>query len=168
MNADYVVPGLVVLLLVCAAWKRLPAYDLFVRGAGEGIRTAVAVMPNLAAMLCAIELMNASGLMEAFCGVLSPVMTSLGLPGETAPLLLLRPLSGSASLAALEEILSNYGPDSRIGLFASTVMGSSETIFYTMCVYTSSCSKKDAGYALPCSLIGMACGIWMAALLIWR
>lgn len=108
-------PALMLALLIGAAWRRLPMYDLFVEGAKEGMRVAAGVLPNLAAMLCAISLMQASGLMEALCGLFAPLFAWLGLPKEVAPLVLLRPMSGSASLAMVERLMREYGADSRIG-----------------------------------------------------
>jgi len=157
-----IVPGLILVLLGAAAWKRLPAYDLFVRGAKKGLHTAVEVLPNLAAMLCAIRLMQASGLMAALCSLVAPVVECFGLPREVAPLILIRPMSGSASLAMLETLLAQYGADSRTGLIASTVMGSSETVFYTVCVYMSASEMKKTGYVIPCALLGALAGVWTA------
>jgi len=156
------VPGMILVLLCLGMWKRLPVYDLFVRGAGDGLRTALQLLPNLAAMLCAVELMQSSGLMDAACRLCAPLVNLLGLPSETAPLLLLRPISGSASLALTERLISTYGPDSRIGFTACIVMGSSETIFYTVCVYMSSIGEKKTGYAIPCALMGALAGVLTA------
>ncbi|MCI5957961.1 MAG: spore maturation protein [Clostridiales bacterium] len=155
-------PALMLALLIGAAWRRLPMYDLFVEGAKEGMRVAAGVLPNLAAMLCAISLMQASGLMEALCGLFAPLFAWLGLPREVAPLVLLRPMSGSASLAMVERLMREYGTDSRIGLIACTVMGSSETIFYTICVYMSVARDRRTGYAAPCALLGSLLGVWLA------
>ncbi|MBQ7867149.1 MAG: spore maturation protein [Clostridia bacterium] len=149
-------------ILSAAAWKRLPAYDLFINGAKQGLHTALQVLPNLAAMLCAISLMQASGLMSALCALCAPALEWMGLPSGVAPLVLLRPMSGSASLAMLERLLDQFGPDSRTGLIASTLMGSSETIFYTVCVYMSAVSVKGTGYAIPCSLVGALAGVWLS------
>lgn len=160
--SELMIPGLILILLTAAAWKRLPMYDLFVEGAKKGIQVAVQVLPNLAAMLCAISLMQASGLMEALCRVCAPFLGAIGLPSETAPLILLRPLSGSGALAMLERLLDQFGADSRVGLIASTVMGSSETIFYTVCVYLSPLKQRDTGYAVPCALLGALAGTWLA------
>lgn len=165
MAEAWLFPFLMVVLLSAALWKRMPVYDLFVAGAKNGLQTAVQVLPNLAAMLCAISMMQASGLMDALCGLCAPLMRWLGLPAEVAPLVLIRPLSGSGALAVLEELLERYGADSRIGLIASTVMGSSETIFYTVCIYLSAIGEKKTGYAVPCSLIGMLAGTWAAGML---
>ena len=161
----WMIPGLMLVALLAGAWKRLPMYDLFVQGAKEGIQTAVQILPNLAAMLCAISLMQASGLMEALCRLCAPLFSWIGLPSEVAPLVLIRPMSGSGALAMLETILQEYGPDSRAGLIASTVMGSSETIFYTVCIYLSACTRKESGYAIPCALIGSLAGTWLAGML---
>lgn len=165
MDSGLIVPVLMLVLLIICARKRLPVYDLFVQGAKEGMYTAVQVLPNLAAMLCAISMMQASGLMDALCALCAPVYGWLGLPSETAPLILIRPMSGSGALAMLETILEQAGPDSRAGLIASTIMGSGETIFYILCVYTSGLEQKHTGYAVPCSLAGMAAGVWVAAML---
>lgn len=165
MVNELIIPLLMVLLMCVAAWKRLPMYDLFVSGAQNGLKTAVQVLPNLAAMLCAISLMQASGLMEALCALCAPALKWMGLPQEVATLVLIRPLSGSGALAVLQELLEQHGADSRIGLIASTVMGSSETIFYTVCVYLSAVEEKQGGYAIPCSLLGALAGTWLAGLL---
>lgn len=165
MLSGLIVPGCLLATLLAAACRRLPAYDLFVEGAREGIAVAVRVLPNLAAMLVAIGLMQASGLMDALCRLAAPAFEWLGLPGEVAPLVLLRPMSGSASLALVEKLLAQYGTDSRVGLVASTVMGSSETIFYTVCVYMSAIDRKSTGYAVPCSLVGALAGTVLAGAL---
>ena len=164
MNADWVMPVLIVGLLSAAAWKRLPVYDLFVQGAREGLKTAVQVLPNLAAMMCAISLMQSSGLMDALCKACAPALAWLGLPAQIAPLAIIRPFSGSGALAMLQELMESYGADSRTGLISCTVMGSSETIFYTVCVYMSEAGETKTGYAIPCSLLGMLAGTWLAGM----
>lgn len=165
MAGEWLVSGLMLLVLGAGMWKRLPVYDLFVEGARTGMRTAVQVLPNLTAMLCAISMMQASGLMDALCQACAPLMTLLGLPKEVAPLVMIRPLSGSGALGMLETLLQQHGADSRIGLIACTVMGSSETIFYTVCVYMSAAKQRNTGYAVPCSLLGALAGTWLAGML---
>lgn len=164
MVHELIWPLLLISLLGTAMWKRLPVYDLFVEGAKDGIKVAVQVLPNLAAMLLAVTLMERTGLIAALCRLCEPLLTLMGLPKEVAPLVAVRPLSGSAALAVLERILNQYGPDSRIGLVASTAMGSSETIFYTVCVYLSGCTDRRTGYAIPCALVGMFAGLWVCGL----
>lgn len=162
MLTEMLIPGMMALLLLAGACRRLPLYDLFVTGAEKGFRTAVRLLPNLAAMLCAISMMQASGVMDALCALCEPVLAGMGLPPEVAPLVLIRPVSGSGALAALKQILEDCGADSRAGLIASTVMGSSETILYTACVYMSAAGGRKTSYAIPCALAGMLAGVWLA------
>lgn len=159
-----VFPLLTLALLLCAAWRRAPVYELFVAGAKEGLRVAVSVLPNLAVMMIALQMLDASGCMKGLTTALGPCLTALGLPSEVAPLALMRPLSGAASLGLLERILQEHGADSRAGLVASTMMGSTETIFYTLCVYLGAVGRKRSGYAVPCALLGSLLGMIAAGL----
>lgn len=147
-----------------AIFNKHPVYQLFIEGAKSGLKITLTVLPNLAAMLAAIHLMDAMGATGLLCRLMEPVMRLLGLPQELAPLAAVRPLSGSAALAVLERMLEQYGADSRIGLTASALMGCGETIFYTVCVYTSGLKEKRTGYAVPCSLAGMLAGLWVCGL----
>lgn len=165
MNEKLVIHGLLAAVLAAGVIRNIPVYDVFVRGAASGLKTAIQILPNLAAMLCAISMMQTSGLMDALCHCLAPLADWLRMPQEVLPLVLLRPLSGSASLAMLENLLSRFGPDSRIGLIASTVMGSSETIFYTVCVYMSALENRRTSYAIPCALAGALAGVWLCGTL---
>lgn len=153
----YLLPGLAALCLMIGWWRRVPIYDAFVKGAKEGLKTAVQILPCLIAMLTAIGLMTGSGILKMVEKLLAPVFAAIGILPETAPLMLLRPLSGSASLAMLQDIFSKYGPDSQAGLLASTLMGSSETIFYTVGLYLSTAGVKKSRYAIPAAL-----GAWLA------
>ena len=161
---DWVLPLLFLLIAVCALWKRLPAYDLFCQGCKDGLKTAITVLPNLIAMMVGLAFLSASGLMTALSQACAPVFSLLGLPAEVAPLALLRPLSGSASLGMVQQLMETYGADSRIGLIACTLMGSSETIFYTVCIYLGSIRVKRTGYSIPCALLGALAGLIVSGL----
>lgn len=163
MNA---LPAFVLLCLGVGAWRRVPVYDRFVDGAREGLRTAVDIAPSLIAMLCAIRAFSACGLMDALCGLCAPALERVGIPRETLPLMLMRPLSGSASLAMLRTILTEYGPDSRVGLVASVMMGSSETVFYTCGLYLSAAGTRHSRHTIPCALLAWLAGSLAAGLLI--
>ncbi|NLV59144.1 MAG: spore maturation protein [Clostridiales bacterium] len=156
------IPLLLLWLLVAAAWKRMPVYDLFLIGSKEGLQVALRVLPNLAAMMVAIGMFRVSGCLDALTDLCTPVFQGLGLPPEIAPLAMMRPLSGSASLGMVEALITRYGPDSRVGLVACTVMGSSETIFYTICVYLGAIKHKRSGYAIPCALLGALAALVLA------
>ncbi|MBR6186517.1 MAG: spore maturation protein [Clostridia bacterium] len=147
------------------AARRTPLYDAFADGAKEGLQTAKRILPPLIAMLCAIRAFSASGLTDALSAFLAPALQGARIPKETLPLMLLRPLSGSASLAMLKEILHTYGPDSRIGLVASVMMGSSETVFYTCCVYLGAAGVRRSRHTIPCALLAWLAGSIAAGLL---
>ena len=116
------------------------------------MRSAVSLLPALGAMLLMLALVNASGLTALLTSVISPLTGAMGLPTELAPMLLLRPLTGSGSLAALEAVFENCGVDSRAGRIASVLMGSSETSFYTMTVFRGAAGVKRLPRVLPVSL----------------
>lgn len=139
-------------------------YGAFLRGAEKGMHSALALLPALCSMLLMLAMINASGLAQMLQWAVSPLTTWLRLPGEVAPMLLLRPLTGSGSLAAMEAIFESCGPDSRAGRIASVLMGSSETIFYTMTVYLGAAGVKKLPLALPVSLAAYLFG---AALCGW-
>ena len=123
--------GAIVLLagvIVLRGWMTgSDVYGAFLRGAERGMKSAMSLLPALCAMLLMLAMVNASGLTEMLSRVIAPVTSLLRLPEEAAPMLLLRPLTGSGSLAALEAIFESCGPDSRAGRIASVIMGSSET-----------------------------------------
>ena len=144
--------------LGCGLLRRVPVYDAFLEGAKEGIETARCILPSLAAMLCAIRGLSACGLLERVCFWLEPAAAFAGIPKETLPLMLFKPLSGSASLAMLREIFSEFGPDSRAGLVASVMMGSSETVFYTCGVYLGAAGVKKTRHIVPCALAAWLAG----------
>ena len=156
-------PIFLLLCLFLGAWRRVPVYDAFLDGAKNGLETAKNILPALIAMLCAIRAFTACGLMDALCDLCAPLLSCLGIPKETIPLMLLRPLSGSASLAMLREILENHGPDSRIGMVASVMMGSSETMFYTCGIYLGAAGVKKSRHIIPAALIAWLFGSIAAA-----
>lgn len=151
-------PLFVLLCLGIGAWRRVPLYDAFAEGAREGIDTARRVLPALLTMLCAIRAFSACGLMEKLAGLLSPLTAWAGLPRETLPLMLLKPLSGSASLAMLRDILAACGPDSRAGLAACVLYASSETVFYTCGLYLAAAGVKKSRHTVPCALLAWLAG----------
>ena len=144
--------------LAAGAWKRVPVYDLFTEGAKDGMKTAVQIAPAMLVMLCCIRAMEASGLTEAFCRFVQPVTDRMGIPSQLLPFMLLRPLSGSGALAMLKELMETHGPDSRISLLAGTMMGSSETVFYTVGVYLAAAGVKKTRHILPCALLSCMAG----------
>ncbi len=142
-----------VCLIVLRGWMTgCDVYGAFLRGAEKGMQSALSLLPALCGMLLMLALVNASGLAWLLGRLSSPLTSLFRLPEEVAPLLLLRPLTGSGSLAALESIYETCGVDSRAGRIASVLMGSSETIFYTMTVYLGAAGVKKLPWVLPVSL----------------
>lgn len=161
-----ILPGLIVFLLIYAYIKRADVYSAFVSGALEALPMLYKTLPSMCAMMAALSLLRKSGAMEAFTGFLSPALQRAGMPGELVPLFLLRPFSGSASLALLSDIFQTSGPDSFQGIAASVMLGSTETIFYTMSVYLGSVGVTRPRYCLAASLgsavIGAASALALA------
>jgi spore maturation protein B len=160
------------MFLVFLGWglvKRVKVYEVFVDGAKEGFQVAIRIIPYLVAMLAAIGIFRASGAMEVLITILSPITSLIGMPPETLPMALMRPLSGSGSLGIMTELMKVHGPDSLIGIMASTMYGSSETTFYVLAVYFGTVSIKNTRHAVPTGIIadlaGMLAAVWIVNLL---
>lgn len=161
---DYVVPVLLLLCAVLALRKKENAYDLLLSGAGEGLKLLVSIVPALILLLTAVTMLRASGAVEILSNLLAPVFTFFGIPAETALLVLIRPLSGSAALAVGAELMAEYGPDSLIGRTAAVMLGSTETTFYTISVYFGAAGIKKTRYTVPAALFADFVGFFMASL----
>jgi spore maturation protein B len=153
------VPLMVLFIIVHGYLKGIKVYEIFVEGAAEGIKTSIKVLPYLVAMLLAIGIFRSSGAMEIFISALKYPAGLLDIPREVVPLVLMRPLSGSGALGVVSEILRTHGPDSFAGRVASTMMGSTETIFYTIAVYFGAVGIKDTRHVLPAALLADLAGI---------
>ena len=161
---DYLVP---ILLLVCAGvalYRKENAYDLMLQGATEGLQLIFHLIPALILLLTAVSMLRASGAIELLSAFLSPVFRFFGIPPETALLVLIRPLSGSAALAVGSELMAQYGVDSLIGRTVAIMLGSTETTFYTISVYFGAAGIKRTRYAIPAALIADFVGFFMASL----
>ena len=161
---DYLVP--LILLAVCAValGKKESAYDLMLRGAADGLRLLVSILPALILLLTAVHMLRASGAVELLSGVMSPVFSLFGIPPETAMLVLIRPFSGSAGLAVGAELMAQYGVDSQIGQTVAVMLGSTETTFYTISVYFGAAGIRKTRYTVPAALFADLVGFFMASL----
>lgn len=161
---DYVVPVLLLLTALLALHKKENAYDLLLDGAGDGLKLLSSIVPALVLLLTAVSMLRASGAVELLSGFLSPVFSFFGIPPETALLVLIRPLSGSAALAVGAELMGQYGPDSLIGRTVAVMLGSTETTFYTISVYFGAAGIKKTRYTVPAALFADFAGFFMASL----
>lgn len=163
---EYLVP-LVFLLVFCAALrKRVPLYTSLTEGAYDGLRLMVNIAPPLIILLSTVAMLRASGAIELMADFCAPAFLAVGIPPETAPLMLVRPFSGSAALAVGLELMKTYGPDSRIGLTAAVMLGSTETTFYTISVYFGAAKVRGTRHAIPAALLADLTGFVSAALFV--
>jgi spore maturation protein B len=163
--SNYAIPFLLLVIPVLGYIKKVKVYESFIDGAKEGFNTAVRIIPYLVAILVAIGMFRASGAMDYFVAILSPLTNLIGMPAETLPVALMRPLSGSGALGIVTELMKEHGPDSLIGRIASTMWGSSETTFYVVAVYFGAVGIKKTRHAIPSGLIGDTVGLIMAVVL---
>lgn len=133
--AQWLLPLLIVFIALFAAGKRVKVYDGLVEGGKEGFNVALRIIPYLVVILVAVGMLRASGAIELMVEALNPITSLVGMPAETLPMALLRPLSGSGAYAVAAEIMKVNGPDSLIGTIVSTMQGSTETTFYVLALY---------------------------------
>ena len=164
MIADLLVP-LLLLAASCAAMAgKRDVYSLLVTGAEDGLHTVVRILPALVILLTAVHMLRASGAMELLTRLFAPLCRLVGIPPETVPLVLIRPISGSAALAVGSDLMAAYGVDSEIGLTAAVMLGSTETTFYTISVYFGAAEIKQTRYAIPAALTADLTGFIAASL----
>lgn len=161
---EYLIPALLLLVSLIALRKGEDTYSLLLGGAQEGLKLILSIAPALIILLTAVNMLRASGAVDLLSRLLSPVFSFFGIPPETAILVLVRPLSGSAALAVGAELMAQYGPDSLIGRTVAVMLGSTETTFYTISVYFGAAGIKKTRYTVPAALIADFTGFFIAAL----
>ena len=162
--SDYIVPGIILLAALLALKRKENAYDILLTGAADGMKLLVSIIPALILLLTAVTMLRASGAMEIISSVLAPVFQFFGIPPETALLVMVRPISGSAALAVGADLMAQYGVDSQIGRTVAVMLGSTETTFYTISVYFGAAGIQKTRYALPAALLADFVGFFMASL----
>ena len=161
---DYIVPGLLFAVAAIAMGRRRDPYSLMLTGANEGLKLLTSIVPSLILLLTAVTALRASGAVELLNQAAAPIFQYLGIPPETAILVLVRPISGSAALAVGAELMMTHGSDSLVGRTAAVMLGSTETTFYTISVYLGAAGIKKTRYTLPAALIADLTGFIMASL----
>nr|WP_249317054.1 spore maturation protein [Bacillus sp. FJAT-50079] len=153
-------------ILIYSTLKKAPSYEYFVEGGKEGIKIAISIIPFLVGMLVAITVFRASGALDFFIQLIKPMLQVLGVPAEVVPLALIRPISGTAALGVMSDLIATHGPDSFIGKLASTIQGSTDTTFYVLTVYFGAVGIKKMGDALKVGLLADLAGISAAIIII--
>ena len=161
---DLLIPMLLAAVAIAALARRQDLYAALLEGGLDGLRLLVSIVPALVMLLTAVHLLRASGAVDLLTRRLTPAARVLGLPPQVLPLVLLRPVSGSAALAVGADLMAQYGADSLIGRTAAVVLGSTETTFYTISVYFGAAGIRRTRYAVPAALIADLTGFLVAAL----
>ena len=165
--SNLAIPFTILIILIYALVERNKVFDIFLDGAREGIEIVFKIFPTLIGLFVAIGALRCSGILDFIINLIFPVVKFLKFPTEIMPLVLLRPISGSASIAIGSDIMTQYGVDSKLGLIASTIMGSTETTIYTIAVYTSTVGIKKTRFVLAAALIGDLIGM-LVSVAIWN
>lgn len=161
--SDYVVPVVLAGAALYALARRTDVYAALTDGAAAGLKTVGRIFPSLVALLTAVYMFRASGALDGLTALCAPALRLLGVPPETAGIMLVRPVSGSAALAVAGEVMAAHGPDSTVGRTAAVMLGCSETTFYTVAVYFGAAGIRRTRHAIPAALIADLTGFLAAA-----
>ena len=165
--SNIAVPFTILIIIVYGLVEKQSVFDIFLEGAKEGIQIVVNIFPTLLGLFLSINVLRTSGIIDAITNLAIPFLNLLKIPSEILPLALLRPISGSASMAVATDIMNNFGVDSLIGLISSTIMGSTETTLYTIALYTSAVKIKKTRFVLLAALLADFIGM-LTSVIFWR
>lgn len=157
--SNIAMPLIIVIIILYGVIERKKVFDIFLEGAKEGIGVVFNIFPTLVGLFVAIGALRSSGIIDLIVNFLTPILNFVNFPTEILPLALIRPISGSGSIAVATDIMNKFGVDTNIGLIASVIMGSTETTIYTIAVYTSSVGIKKTRFVLCAALIADFVGI---------
>lgn len=167
--SNLAMPAIILLIVMYGVKEKNKVFDTFMEGAKEGIETTVSVFPTLIGLFVAIGALRSSGILDMIINIINPILMIIDFPSELVPLALLRPISGSSSIAVATDIMKNCGVDSLFGIMASTIMGSTETTLYTIAIYTSCIKVKNTRLvlvaALTADIIGMLTSVVVCRIL---
>lgn len=165
--SNCIMPFIILLIIVYGIVEKNKVFDTFVNGAKEGLEVVLKIFPTLIGLFVAIGALRSSGILDMIINFMKPGLAILNIPSEIMPLALLRPISGSSSIAVATDIMSKSGVNSKIGLIAATIMGSTETTLYTISIYTGAIGVKKIRFVLWASLCADIVGI-LASVIIWN
>ena len=160
----WALPAIIIIILTFGLIRKVPLYEVFTTGAKEGFKVSVNIIPYLVAIMVGISMLRASGIIEGIGTLLSPILSHFNISADVIPLMIVRPLSGSASLGIFSDIAHNAGPDAFTTKLAAIMVGSSETTFYVLAVYFGAVGISKIRYALAVGLLADIIGIVSAIL----
>lgn len=165
---ECIVPVMILVIISSAIISKCNAYTAFTAGIKSGVKSVCDIFPAIFALFIAVGMLRSSGILDWVTEIISPVTDMVGLPSGVLPFALLRPVSGSGSLAMASDIFAYYGADSVEGRIVSVMMGSTETTFYTTAVYFAASGTKNIRHALKCALAAdIMCIFVSTAVCIW-
>ena len=157
--SNLIIPFIVLFIIIYGLRKRVPVYDTFLEGSKESVNMIMSLFPTFLAMILGVNILIDSGFLSFLLGILKPIFHTLNIPLEILPLATIRPISGSATLAILNSIYDNHGPDSFVGILASVMQGSTDTTLYVITLYFGSIGIKKIRYALWAGLCADIIGL---------
>lgn len=157
--SDYIIPFVFLYIIGLGLISRINIYDEFIKGARDGFKVIIDIMPTLIGLMIATGILRASGALDLLSGLLKPITDILHFPSELVPLVLVKMFSSSAANSLILDIFKEFGPDSYFGRLASIIMSSTETIFYTMAVYFMAAGVKKSRYTLAGALVATLTGV---------
>lgn len=160
--SNLAMPLMILIIVIYGLIEKNKVFDDFIDGAKEGIEIVLSILPTLIGLFVAIGALRNSGILDIIIRFITPLLNVIHFPSEIMPLAMLRPISGSGSIAIATDIMKNYGVDSTIGMIASTIMGSTETTLYTIAIYTSCVKIKKTRYILLACLAADIVGIMVS------
>ncbi len=166
--SEWCIPLVFFYVVLAGMMEHVAVYDVFVKGAKEGLKTTVQILPTLIGLMAGVGILRASGFLDALSGWLAVPATFLHFPKELVPLTLVRMFSSSAATGLLLDVFQNYGTDSLIGWTASILMSCTETIFYTMSVYFLAAGIRKTRFTLPGALLATTVGAIASVMLAMR
>lgn len=155
----WTLPAIIITILTTGLYKKVPLYETFTDGAKDGFKVAVNIIPYLVAIIVAISMFRASGIIEYTAKILSPLLSHFNVPADTIPIMIVRSLSGSAALGVFSDIANNLGPDNYATKLSAIMVGSSETTFYILAVYFGAVGISKLRYAVIVGLLADFIGI---------
>lgn len=166
--SNAIIPILVFYIVGFGLLMKQNIYEDFLKGAKEGMHTVVGILPTLIGLMVAVGILRASGFLEMFSTTCLGWTEKIGIPSELMPLAIVKMFSSSAATGLLVDLYKEYGCDSRLGMMASIMLSSTETIFYTMSIYFMSVGVKKTRFTLAGALVatvaGIAASIWLAGM----
>lgn len=157
--SNIIIPVIIFYIIAYGVINKTNVYEDFVKGAKDGLKTVVGIMPTLVALMTAVGVLRASGFLDFLENLVRPLSGKVGFPAELVPLAFIKMFSSSAATGLVLDIFKNYGTDSLVGLITSIMMSCTETIFYTMSVYFLAAKVTKTKYTLTGALLSTIAGI---------